>query len=55
MIRAFVPGAQLRAGVGRSWLVLGGVGLGLLLLSVAVADQLARSLVRAAARPGPGG
>jgi signal transduction histidine kinase len=46
VIRAFVPGAQLRAGVGRSWLVLGGVGLGLLLLSVAVADQLARSLVR---------
>ena len=46
VIRAFVPGAQLRAGVGRSWLLLGGVGLGLLLLSVAVADQLARSLVR---------
>ena len=33
--------------MGRAWLVLGGVGLGLLLLSVAVADQLARSLVRA--------
>ena len=46
VIRAFVPGAQLRAGVARSWLLLGGVGLGLLLLSVAVADQLARSLVR---------
>jgi signal transduction histidine kinase len=46
VIRAFVPGSQLRAGVDRSWLVLGGVGLGLLLLSVAVADQLARSLVR---------
>ncbi|HEX9357283.1 MAG TPA: hypothetical protein VF933_26120 [Streptosporangiaceae bacterium] len=27
-------------GVGRPWLVRGGVGLGLLLLSVAVADQL---------------
>jgi signal transduction histidine kinase len=47
VIRVFVPAAQLRAGVGRAWLVLGGVGLGLLLLSVAVADQLARSLVRA--------
>jgi len=46
VIRAFVPGAQLRAGVDRTWLVLGAVGLGLLLLSAAVADQLARSLVR---------
>ncbi|HUY44486.1 MAG TPA: HAMP domain-containing sensor histidine kinase [Streptosporangiaceae bacterium] len=46
VIRAFVPGSQLRAGVARAWLVLGGVGLGLLVLSVAVADQLARSLVR---------
>ena len=46
MIRAFVPAAQLRAGVARAWLLLGGVGLGLLALSVAVADQLARSLVR---------
>jgi signal transduction histidine kinase len=46
VIRAFVPAAQLRAGVSRAWLVLGGVGLGLLVLSVAVADQLARSLVR---------
>jgi signal transduction histidine kinase len=46
VIRAFVPGRQLRAGVARAWLILGGVGLGLLLLSVAVADQLARSQVR---------
>jgi len=46
VIRAFVPGPKLRSGVTRAWLVLGGVGLGLLLLSVAVADQLARSLVR---------
>ena len=46
VIRAFVPGPQLRAGVTRAWLILGGVGLGLLVLSVAVADQLARSLVR---------
>lgn len=47
VIRAFVPSARLRAGVTRAWLVLGGVGLGLLLLSLAVADRLARSLVRA--------
>jgi signal transduction histidine kinase len=47
VIRAFVPRARLRAGVTRAWLVLCWVGLGLLALSVAVADQLARSLVRA--------
>jgi signal transduction histidine kinase len=46
VIRVFVPSAQLRAGVTRAWLLLGGIGLGLLVLSVAVADQLARSLVR---------
>jgi signal transduction histidine kinase len=47
VIRVFVPDAQLHAGVTRAWLLLGGIGLGLLVLSVAVADQLARSLVRA--------
>lgn len=46
VIRTFVPDAQLRHGVARAWLLLGCVGLGLLALSVAVADQLARSLVR---------
>jgi len=46
VVRTFVPDAQLRHGVTRAWLLLGGVGLGLLVLSVAVADQLARSLVR---------
>jgi len=46
VIRAFVPGSVLRHGVARAWLLLGGVGLLLLLLSVVVADQLARSLVR---------
>lgn len=46
VIRAFVPGAVLRHGVIRAWLLLGGVGLLLLVLSVLVADQLARSLVR---------
>ncbi len=38
--RTFVPAAQLRQGVERAWLLLCGVGLGLLALSVAVADQL---------------
>ena len=46
VIRTFVPESQLQRGVTRAWLLLGGVGLGLLALSVAVADQLARSLVR---------
>ena len=46
VIRTFVPDAQLHHGVARAWLLLGCVGLGLLALSVAVADQLARSLVR---------
>jgi hypothetical protein len=46
VIRTFVPDAVLRHGVTRTWLLLGGVALFLLLLSIAVADQLARSLVR---------
>jgi signal transduction histidine kinase len=46
VIRAFVPNAALRQGVATAWLLLGGLGLGLLALSVVVADQLARSLVR---------
>jgi signal transduction histidine kinase len=46
VIRTFVPDAELRHGVTRAWLLLGLVGLGLLVLSVAVADQLARSVVR---------
>jgi signal transduction histidine kinase len=46
VIRVFVPTAQLRQGVARAWLLLGGLGLGLLALSVLVADQLARSLIR---------
>jgi signal transduction histidine kinase len=46
VIRTFVPDSVLRHGVARAWLLLSCVGLLLLLLSVAVADQLARSLVR---------
>ncbi|MGE5288151.1 MAG: ATP-binding protein [Micromonosporaceae bacterium] len=46
VVRAFVPNSELQRGVTRSWIVLGGVGLGLLALSAIVADQLARSLVR---------
>jgi signal transduction histidine kinase len=46
VISTFVPDSVLRHGVARAWLLLGGVGLLLLVLSVAVADQLARSVVR---------
>ena len=46
VIRAFVPDSVHRHGVRRAWMLLGGVGLRLLLLSVIVSDQLARSLVR---------
>lgn len=46
VIRSFVPNAVLHHGVTRAWLLLLGVGAFLLLLSVTVADQLARSLVR---------
>ena len=42
----FVPAEQLRAGVTRTWLVLGGLGVVLLLLALVVADRLARSLTR---------
>jgi signal transduction histidine kinase len=46
VIRAFVSQAQLTHGVLRAWLVLGGVGLGLVAVSVIVSAWLARSLVR---------
>jgi len=46
VIDVFVPAEQLRAGVRRTWLVLAGLGLVLLVLALAVADRLARSLTR---------
>jgi signal transduction histidine kinase len=46
VISIFVPDSVLRHGVTRAWLLLGCVGLLLLVLSVAVADQLARAVVR---------
>jgi signal transduction histidine kinase len=46
VIRTFVSRALLSHGVLRAWLLLGGVGLGLIALSVIVSAQLARSLVR---------
>jgi signal transduction histidine kinase len=49
VIRTFVPEAELTGGVGRAWLLLAGLGLGLLVTSLVVADRLARSLVRSTA------
>jgi signal transduction histidine kinase len=46
VIEVFVSAEQLRAGVTRTWLVLGGLGVVLLLLALLVADRLARSLTR---------
>lgn len=47
VIRTLVPDAALTAGVGRAWLLLAALGMGLLGISLVVADRLARSLVRA--------
>jgi len=46
VIRVFVSSAQLNHGVLHAWLLLGGVGLGLIVLSLIVSAHLARSLVR---------
>lgn len=46
VLEAYVPSAQLRAGVTRTWLVLAGLGLVLLVLGLLVADRVARSLTR---------
>ncbi|MFY1699241.1 MULTISPECIES: sensor histidine kinase [unclassified Solwaraspora] len=45
VIRTFVSAAELDRGVGRAWAVLAGLGLGLILVGVLVADRLARRLV----------
>jgi signal transduction histidine kinase len=46
VIEVFVPVDQLRAGVTRTWAVLAGLGLVLLVLALLVADRLARSVTR---------
>ncbi|MGW5484535.1 HAMP domain-containing sensor histidine kinase [Streptosporangium sandarakinum] len=46
VVRAFVDAERLHRGVGWAWLVLGLTGLALLLVGIAVADRLARSLIR---------
>jgi signal transduction histidine kinase len=46
VIRTVVSGAETGAGVDRSWLLLTALGVVLTLLGLAVADRLARALVR---------
>jgi signal transduction histidine kinase len=46
VIRTFVPASESERGVTRSWLVLAGLGVLLVLVGLVVADRLARSLVR---------
>jgi signal transduction histidine kinase len=46
LISVFVPAETLRAGVTRTWVVLGGLGTVLLALALLVADRLARTMTR---------
>jgi signal transduction histidine kinase len=46
LIEVFLPEETLRAGVSRTWWVLAGLGVVLLVLALVVADRLARSLTR---------
>jgi signal transduction histidine kinase len=46
VVEVLVPAEQLRAGVTRTWLVLAGLGVVLLVVALLVADRLARSLTR---------
>lgn len=46
VVRAFVPEAALSKGVIPAWLALAGLGLGLLVMSVVVADRISRGIIR---------
>ncbi|NGN70320.1 HAMP domain-containing histidine kinase, partial [Streptomyces sp. A7024] len=50
VVEIFVPDGELTNGVATSWAVLAGVGLGLIIGSVAVADRLGMRMVRPAER-----
>ncbi|MFJ3879531.1 sensor histidine kinase [Streptomyces sp. NPDC090077] len=50
VIEIYVPEAEVSNGVTTAWLILGGVGLALVIGSVAVADRLGARLVRPAER-----
>lgn len=46
VVRTFVPDDELRSGVGRAWLLLAGLGGGLIIVALVVADRLARRIAR---------
>lgn len=46
VVRTLVPADALHRGVTTAWLIVGGLGVGLLALAVLLADQLGRALVR---------
>lgn len=46
VITTFVPDADLRQGVARSWLILAGLGLVLVATGVVVADRLAQAMIK---------
>jgi signal transduction histidine kinase len=50
VVRIVVPSSVLTQGVGKAWLALGALGIILVLVSVLLADWLARSLVRPIAK-----
>ncbi|MDK1473712.1 HAMP domain-containing sensor histidine kinase [Streptomyces sp. 549] len=50
VVEVFVPDEEVSRGVTTAWLVLAGVGLGLVVGSVAIADRLGTRMVRPAAR-----
>lgn len=45
VVRVFVPDSEMRAGVLRSWLILTGLGVTLIMIAAWVADRLGRSMV----------
>ncbi|MFD3439557.1 ATP-binding protein [Streptomyces sp. NPDC058685] len=50
VVEVFVPEGEVSNGVGTAWLVLGGVGIALIIGSVAVADRLGSRMVTPAQR-----
>ncbi|WP_329317596.1 HAMP domain-containing sensor histidine kinase [Streptomyces sp. NBC_01262] len=50
VVEVYVPDADVTRGVSASWVVLGAVGIGLIIGSVAVADRLGTRMVRPAKR-----
>jgi len=50
VVEVFVPDGDLTKGVDTAWLILAGVGVGLIVASVAIADRLGSRMIRPAVR-----